>query len=126
MRDAVSCEASFLELWTLWRDHARKTDGRGKARPTYRKWILEGAEPADILDGVRWHLFSMKDADRPYIPLLASYLNSERWLDDAEHWRAYQAKLAAREQQKQEPKVVQMPQHKTAFAIKYEQMKAQG
>jgi hypothetical protein len=74
----------FLELWQLWRPHARKTDGRGKARETYRKWLLNGADPQRIFAGARHHLATMSDKDRAYIPLLSSYLNSERWEDEAD------------------------------------------
>ena len=88
----------FSDLWALWRDYARKTDGRGKARPTYRKWLLEGADPADILDGARWHIRSMKDDERPFIQLLSVYLNSEKWMDECEKERAYQARLSGMEQ----------------------------
>lgn len=85
----------FEELWQVWRPHARKTDGRGKARPTYRKWLLEGAEPRDMIDGARWHLRSMSERDRPYINLLSVYLNSERWVDECEQERAYQARMSS-------------------------------
>lgn len=83
----------FETLWLLWREHARKSDGRGKARSTYRKWILDGADPQDILDGARWHLRSLSDEDRKFIQLLSVYLNSEKWLDECEKERAYQERL---------------------------------
>lgn len=106
----------FEELWLLWRDHARKSDGRGKARPTYLKWLEAGADPADILDGARWHLRSMKPEERPYIQLLSVWLNSERWVDDCEKERAYQQRLQERPQN-----VVQIraPQGQTAFLRQY-------
>jgi hypothetical protein len=86
----------FEQLWLLWRDYARKSDGRGKARPTYRNWLREGANPDDILCGARWHVRSMKPEERPYIQLLSVYLNSERWADECEKERQYQASLADR------------------------------
>lgn len=85
----------FEELWLLWRDHARKTDGRGKARPMYRNWLLAGAEPQDIIDGARWHLRTLKDEDKPFIQLLSVYINSEKWKDECEKERAFQERQSA-------------------------------
>lgn len=92
-------DASFIEFWTLWRKHMRKTDGRGKARPAWNQMIEAGANPQDIIDGAHWYLRNMTERDAPYIPLAASWLRSERWADDCEQERAYQARLAEREQQ---------------------------
>ena len=115
----------FGELWILWRDHARKSDGRGKARPTYRKWLLEGADAQDMLDGARWHLRSMKPEERPYIQLLSVYLNSERWADECEKERAYQATLAERS-----ANVVQIKptasNYKPKFLIEFERKQQEG
>lgn len=125
MRDNASIDASFLELWLLWRDHARKSDGRGKARPTYAKWLQAGADPADIMDGARWHLRSMKPEEKPYIQLLSVYINSERWADECEKERAFQARQHERPAnvvQMQQPK----PARKTAFLEMYENGKAHG
>lgn len=113
----------FDALWLLWRDHARKSDGRGKARPTYAKWLQAGADPADIMDGARWHLRSMKPEEKPYIQLLSVYLNSERWADECEKERAFQARQHERPAnvvQMQQPK----PARKTAFLELFEQQKA--
>lgn len=86
----------FEDLWQLWRQHARHTDGRGKARPTYIKWLQEGADPADMLDGARFHIRSKPEKDRPYINLLSVYLNSERWVDECKQERDYQRVMAER------------------------------
>jgi hypothetical protein len=115
----------FEELWLFWRDHARTSDGRGKARPTYTSWILQGADPADILAGARWHIRAMAEKDKPYIQLLASYLNSEKWVDECEKERAYQERMAGVEaskpaQTKQEPQPARA-RPKTAFLAAYEQ-----
>ena len=87
----------FEALWTLWRKYARKTDGRGKARPTYIKWLQEGADPADMIDGAKYHLRTMVEKDKPYINLLSVYLNSERWVDECQEEREFQARMAERE-----------------------------
>lgn len=122
MSDPASVDASFLELWLLWRDHARKSDGRGKARPTYAKWLQAGADPADIMDGARWHLRSMKPEEKPYIQLLSVYLNSERWADECEKERAFQAR------QEERTNVVQIKaepvRKKSAWLEQYERQKA--
>jgi hypothetical protein len=115
----------FDTLWKLWLPHARKSDGPGKARPTYRKWLLEGAEPADILDGARYHLRTMKAEERPYIQLLSVYLNSERWVDECEQERAYQRRLQER-QNGQENVVSIRPQlPENHFSRQWERMKAE-
>lgn len=84
----------FDQLWKLWLPYARKTDGRGKARPTYLKWLEAGADPKDMIDGAQWHLRSLSERDRPYINLLSVYLNSERWADECEQERAFQKRKA--------------------------------
>ena len=91
----MSEDPSFEILWQLWRKHARKTDGRGKARPTYLKWLQSGADPDDILDGARYHIRTMQEKDRPYINLLSVYLNSERWKDECVDEREFQARIEA-------------------------------
>lgn len=111
----------FTDLWHLWREHARKTDGPGKARPTYRKWLLEGADPADILDGARYHLRTMTKEERPYIQLLSVYLNSERWQDECERERAWQARPAERENN---VVAIRQPTGKTAFLQQWNKDKA--
>lgn len=90
----------FSQFWSLWLPVCRKSDGRGKCRETYRKWLLDGAEPADIIDGAAWYLRSLTDKDKPYIPLAASWLNSERWADDCERERDYQRRKAELEASK--------------------------
>lgn len=86
----------FSEFWAVWRPMMRRSDGRGDARETYRKHILKGAEPADMIDGAKAFLRDIPEKDRPYIPLAASWLNKEAYLDWCEKERAYQAKLAER------------------------------
>lgn len=100
----------FEKLWLLWRDFARKTDGRGKARPTYRRWLLDGADPADIYDGAAYHLRTMPEKDRPYINLLSVYINSERWIDECEKERSYQARLAEIEAKRTQPAPKPLPE----------------
>ena len=105
----------FDTLWKLWLPYARKTDGRGKARPTYLKWLQDGADPQDMIDGAQWHLRSLSERDRPYINLLSVYLNSERWADECEQWRKWQAQIAEAEAKRAArpvPNVVQIETHR--------------
>lgn len=86
----------FLEFWAVWQPMARHTDGRGLAREAYRKHVLNGALPEDIIDGARWFLRGVKD--KQFVPLSATWLNREPWPDLCEQERAYQARMSAREQ----------------------------
>ena len=85
----------FADFWSIWQPHMRHTDGRGLAREAYRKHILNGAEPQDIIDGARWFIRNMKDRDREFIPLAATWLNRESYSDFAAKFRAYQESLDA-------------------------------
>lgn len=86
----------FALFWACWRPHMRHTDGRGDARDRYRKQLLSGADPQDILDGAKAFLRSLPEKDRPYIPLAATWLNKESYADWCEFERKYQAHLAAK------------------------------
>lgn len=109
----------FEEFWREWLPHCRKTDGRGKARPAYQQMIDAGFEAQDIIDGCRWYLRNMSERDAPYIPLAASWLRSERFVDDCTSERAFQ-------QRKQErPNIVPIRQApKPAFLVEFERRKA--
>lgn len=85
----------FAQFWEVWRPMARHTDGRGLAREAYRKHILNGALPEDIIDGARWFMRGVKD--KQFVPLSATWLNREPWPDLCEQERAYQARIAERE-----------------------------
>lgn len=115
----------FAEYWREWMPHRRKNDGRGEARAAYRKHILAGAEPADIIDGARAYLRSLTAAEKPYIPLAATWLNREAYADWCEQERAYQRRLQER-QNGQENVVSIRPQlPETHFSRQWERMKAE-
>lgn len=85
----------FAEFWDIWRPHMRHTDGRGDARERYRKELLKGAEPLDIIDGAKAFLrnwVTLPKEEQKYIPLAASWLNKEAYADWAEKERAFQAR----------------------------------
>lgn len=85
----------FADFWSVWRPHMRHTDGRGLARETFRRHILNGAEPQDIIDGARWFIRNLKERDREFIPLAATWLNREGYTDFAEKERGYQQSIDA-------------------------------
>lgn len=80
----------FVQFWDMWRPYARKTDGRGDARDTFLKYVRAGADPLDIVDGARWFLRTLSDADRAYIPLAASWIGKRAFEDMCELERRYQ------------------------------------
>lgn len=89
----------FADFWTIWMPHRRHTDARADARSTYRKHLLMGAEPRDLIDGARGFFFFMKEKDKPYVPLASSWLNKEAyldWADELRKWEADQAEKAAK------------------------------
>ena len=102
MKPRITEPDGFSEWWDIWRPISRHTDGRGLARETFRRHVLNGALPQDIIDGTRWFIRSMKDRDREYVPLSSTWLNREAYLDGCEQERTYQARLAEA-QAKREP-----------------------
>ena len=84
----------FETYWNIWRKYARHTDGRGLARDAFTKHIRHGADFQDIIDGAKFFFRTMKDKDRDYVPLSATWINRESYGDLAEQERAYQARVA--------------------------------
>ncbi len=104
--------AGFDLFWQQWRKIARHTDGRGLARETYRKHILNGVEPQDIIDGAAWFIRNLTERDKEYVPLSSTWLNRGSFEDSCEKERAFQAQLAA---QPAKSSVVQFQPGQTAF-----------
>jgi hypothetical protein len=109
----------FAEFWSAWRPFMRKNDGRGEARTTYRKHILAGAEPADIIDGAKAYLRSLTERDKPYIPLAATWLNRCAYEDWAEQERDYRKRLAEKA-----ANVVSMPVSRSKFSLEWDRRQA--
>jgi hypothetical protein len=84
----------FAEFWQVWQPRMRHTDGRGDARECFRKHILMGADPRDIIDGATGFFRFMQERDKQYVPLAASWLNKEAYTDWAAQERAYQLRMA--------------------------------
>lgn len=95
----------FADFWAVWRPHARHTDGRGLAREAFAKHLKAGACPQDIIDGARYFFRTMKERDREFVPLSATWLNRGAYEDMAEAERAIQQRV---EERKQESNVVAM------------------
>ena len=103
----------FVLFWEAWRPYARKTDGRGDARDTFLKHVRQGVDPLDMLDGARWFLRTLSDADRQYIPLATNWLNRRAYEDDCILERQ---RIAAMDQAKRPDNVVQMTQPRPSEA----------
>ncbi|WP_049732846.1 hypothetical protein [Rhizobium ecuadorense] len=88
----------FVEFWNSWRPYARHTDGRGDARDTFFKHVNAGADPRDITDGAKYFIRTMKERDKEYIPLAASWINKRAYEDMAESERALQQRVVERAQ----------------------------
>ena len=112
----------FGEFWAIWRPHARHTDGRGLARETFRKHVLNGVQPQDIIDGAKWFIRNLSARDREYVPLSATWLNRETWADLCEKERAFQE----RQNQPAESNVVLIKAPKPAFLQDWERKHGQA
>lgn len=84
----------FVEFWESWRPMSRETDGRGDARDTFLEHVKRGADPMDIVHGAKWFLRNLKDRD--FIPLASSWMNKRSYEDQAEEYRAYEARRQER------------------------------
>lgn len=92
----------FPEFWSIWRKHARHTDGRGLARETFAKHVKAGADPQDIIDGAAYFFRTMKERDREFVPLSSTWLNRQSFEDLAVSERQYQQRKAEIEQRRQD------------------------
>lgn len=90
----------FAEYWFIWKQYARHTDGRGLAREAFAKHVRNGADPQDIIDGAKCFFRTMKDRDRDYVPLSATWLNRGAFEDLAIMERAHQQRMAEAQQRR--------------------------
>lgn len=100
----------FVEFWNCWKPHARHTDGRGDARDTFFKHVNAGADPRDIVDGAKYFIRTLKERDREYIPLAASWINRRAYEDMAESERALQRRIEERKRASNVVEIRQQPQ----------------
>lgn len=113
----------FSAFWDIWRPHRRKNDGRGDARERYRKCLLAGANPERIAAGAAWYIRTMKNEERPYIPLAATWLHREAYEDCADDKAAYEASKAKSEADAA-ANVTKFPTGQTSFLKKFNAQKA--
>lgn len=127
MRQPLTTKADetpeFVEFWNTWKPHARHTDGRGDARDTFVKHCRAGADPRDIVDGAKYFIRTMKERDREYIPLAASWINKRAYEDMAEAERAIQQRVIER-QKAAAPNVVTLQPPPREDPAKREEMAA--
>ena len=115
----------FSSFWETWAPYRRKNDGRGDGRKAFAQLVNEGADPADIIDGAKAYVRSLTAAERPYIPLAATWIRREAYADWCEVERTYQRRLA--ERQSQPENVVPMqPRGQTKFLREWQERKQAG
>lgn len=90
----------FCAFWDTWRPFARHTDGRGEAREVFFQHVRRGADPQDIVDGAKCFFRTMKEKDRDYVPLAATWLNKGAYEDLAIIERAHQQRMAEASQRR--------------------------
>lgn len=92
-----TCKANetpeFIAYWNIWQPQSRNTDGRALARETFRKQVLRGADPQDIVDGAAWFLRNLSERTKDYVPLSSTWLNREGWDGLCEKEREYRARM---------------------------------
>lgn len=104
----------FADFWAVWRPHARHTDGRGLAREAFAKHVKAGADPQDIIDGAKYFFRTMKERDREFVPLAATWINREAYTDMADSERAIVQRIAERQQQTANVVPIQQPKEDPA------------
>lgn len=89
----------FQEFWRVWLPYARNNDGRGLARDAFFRHVTErSADPRDIVDGARYYLRSVKEEDKRFVPLSATWINRGAYEDMAATERALQKRITERAQ----------------------------
>lgn len=119
----------FKEFWEqVWRPHARHTDGRGLAREAFAKHIKSGACPQDIIDGARYFFRTMKERDKEFVPLSATWLNRGAYEDMAEAERALQQRVEQRQQAanvvEMKPQQQESPERRAEMAARFREVAA--
>lgn len=118
----------FAEFWEIWLPYCRDSDGRPKAREAYKKHILDGADPQDIIDAARYHIQMRKERKSlDHIQLVASWLNCERYEFESKRWRELQAALAeSKRRVASTDNVTHLQTGNTAFLREYNSRRQEG
>lgn len=120
----------FKEFWEqVWRPHARHTDGRGLAREAFAKHVRSGACPQDIIDGARHFFRTMKERDKEFVPLSATWLNRGAYEDMAEAERALLRRAEERRaanivELKPQPQQQESPERRAEMAARFREVAA--
>lgn len=87
---------AFRETWKTFQPCKSEYDGRGSAREAFFLHVWwRGADPVDILDGARWYAHTFKSGQLRL--KMSSWLERGMYEDDADKWRAYQARIASKQ-----------------------------
>lgn len=92
----------FIAFWDTWRPVMNKNDGRGAARDEFFRHVeVYRADPLDIVDGARWYV--RQGGNGEFKLHAQTWLNRRAYEDGCEQERAYQARLAERQQKRAAP-----------------------
>lgn len=100
---------------TGWISIMRHTDGRAEARKVFNQHLAAGADGSDIAAGGRWFIRNLKEADRPYVPLAATWINRGAYEDSADREREFEASQEQAKAKREDGIVVAMQRGQTAF-----------
>jgi hypothetical protein len=70
----------FTKFWNLY----PRKQAKARAEKAWAKWAKAKVSPSVILDTLKAQLPELKKREREYIPLAATWLNSEPWRDELE------------------------------------------
>ena len=112
----------FQEFWATWKPYARHTDGRAVARDAFLRLSEDGASQRDMVDGAKCFFRTMKEKDREYVPLAATWLRRGAYEDLAIQERQHQQRISEAQtrrveqikQQAQEPASAQIDPERRA------------
>lgn len=91
--------AEFQTFWSIWKPISRHTDGRGLAREAFRKQVLMGACPDDIVDGAIWYARNLSEREKPYVPLSATWIHRETYDGLCDKEREYRDRIESSQAQ---------------------------
>lgn len=72
---------SAPDSFDLWYTHYPRKEARGRAVKAWAKAIRK-AFPDQLIEAIKLYAEKVKGKEREFIPLPATWLNDERWLDE--------------------------------------------
>lgn len=107
----------FREFWQTWQAVKSEYDGRAHARDGFFRHVWwRGADAADVLAGAKYYVHNFKPGQ--FRMKAAEWLDRGFYEDDADKWRAYQARQNER-QQSINVVSINAPRGQTAFLQKF-------